>query len=432
MTTLLFLCISCAAFAQHRQSNLNTSDITNFWIAYDQICASRDSTRQYELLNSFFLEKGTPGLKAIMQARDYTAKSYIDAINNYPLFWNSIRPNTLKAVGMAKKIEIALGRLKKLYPALKPSKIYFTIGALRTGGTTQDGMVLIGSEIAMADSSTVSSEFPSSLKHLRPFFNSNPVRNVVFTNVHEYVHTQQKTTIAENLLGQSVLEGVAEFLAVKATAQPSTIPAMAYGRANEENVKRRFAQQMFNSFTGFWLYSNAENEFNMRDLGYYVGYTICERYYNQAADKAKAMQDMVELDYNNEAELADFVDKSAYFAQPMNALHELFESSRPIVTSISPLKNGDTLVSPNVTTITLTFSEPMDTRYRNFESGSLGESKLMQVQKILGFSADSKSLSLEVALKPIQQYQLIIGPGFRSLWGIALKPYQINFKTGDK
>lgn len=102
-TTFLFLFISCAAFAQHRQSNLNTDDIPNFWIAYDQISASRDSTRQYELLNRLFLEKGTPGLKAIMQARNYTAKSYIDAINNYPLFWNSIRPNTLKTREMAKK-----------------------------------------------------------------------------------------------------------------------------------------------------------------------------------------------------------------------------------------------------------------------------------------------------------------------------------------
>jgi hypothetical protein len=50
--------------------------------AYDKISSTKDSSLQYDYLNKLFLEKGSPGLKAIMQARDYTAKSYVDAINN--------------------------------------------------------------------------------------------------------------------------------------------------------------------------------------------------------------------------------------------------------------------------------------------------------------------------------------------------------------
>jgi hypothetical protein len=40
--------------------------------------------------------------------------------------------------------------LKVVYPELRHAKIYFTVGAMRSNGTTLDSMVLIGSEFAMA------------------------------------------------------------------------------------------------------------------------------------------------------------------------------------------------------------------------------------------------------------------------------------------
>lgn len=313
---------------QDGNRNIVTSDIDNFWIAYDKITTTKDSAQQYSYINKLFIEKGSPGLKAIMQARQYTDKSYIDAINNYPLFWNSIRENTFKAKGIAKDIETDIQKLKKIYPDLKPAKIYFTVGAFRTGGTTMDGMVLIGSEIAMADKNTVTKEFPKTLGNLKPYFDTNPIDNIPFNNVHEYVHTQQKTTIGDNLLAQSVLEGVAEFVTVKATGKQSTAPAMSYGKANFGKVREKFATQMFDSFTGFWLYSNDENEFNVRDLGYYVGYAICEKYYEKATHKKQAIKEMIELDYNNEIELGKFVDKSGYFTKPTSKLKKQFEKSR--------------------------------------------------------------------------------------------------------
>lgn len=308
---LFILGFSTSLLAQKNNSGFITDDIDHFWTAYDKIINSKDNVEQYNYLNQLYLKKGSPGLKAIMEARDYTAKSYIDLINNYPLFWNSIRKNTLKAKNYAKVIATDVAKMKKLYPELKPANVYFTIGALRTSGTTGNGMVLIGAELAMADQYTETKEFPIGFSHLKPFFASRPDQNLGFLNVHEYVHTQQKTTLANNLLAQCTMEGVAEFLTVKATGKASPTPSIAYGKAtgtkdkavdkkgsvnteiektNDEKIKAIFSSQMFNPSTGFWLYSNATNQFGQRDLGYYVGYAICEKYYEKASNKKLAIK----------------------------------------------------------------------------------------------------------------------------------------------
>jgi hypothetical protein len=430
--TLFFLLSFSKSFSQDNKQNFVTYDIDNFWTAYDKISTTKDSIQQYHYLNKLFIEIGSPGLKAIMQARGYTAKSYIDAINNYPLFWNSIRENTLKAKGFAKDIEIEINKVKNSYPGLKPAGIFFTIGAFRTGGTTLNGMVLIGSEIAMADKNVITKEFPGTFGHLKPFFETDPIKNVVFGNVHEYIHTQQKTTIGDNLLAQSVLEGVAEFVTVTATGKRSVAPAISYGKENTERVREVFTTHMFNSFTGYWLYSNAENEFKVRDLGYYVGYAICESYYEKAIDKKQAIKEMIELEYNNEIELQKFTDKSGYFAKPVIKLKEQFEKNRPVVTKITQFKNGDKKVSPTLTRITIEFSTKMDKQYRNFELGTLGEANLLGLKKMIGFSEDEQMLTFEIELKANRQYQIVVGSGFRSKDGISLKPYSINFTTADK
>lgn len=433
LTITLLLSFS-KLFSQDSSQNFVTYDIDNFWTAYDKITTTKDSVEQYNYINNLFIDKGSLGLKAIMKARRYTDKSYIDAINSYPLFWNSIRANTFKSKQIANDIERDISKLKNLYPNLKPAKIYFTIGAFRTGGTTMDSMILIGSEIAMADKNIITKEFPKSFSNLKPYFDTNPIDNMGFSNVHEYVHTQQKTTIGDNLFSQCVLEGVAEFIAVKATGKQSKAPALKYGyeKRNFEKIRAKFETQMFNLSNGFWLYENAENEFKVRDLGYYVGYVICEKYYNKATNKKQAIKEMIELDYNNEIELRKFVDKSGYFTKTVDKLKKQYDQSRPIVTSIKQFQNGSQKVEPGLTEITLTFSTAMNKNERGFDFGPLGENNVLRVKKVIGFADDGKTFTFEVQLDPKKRYQSIVSNRFETIDGINLKPFLIDFMTAYK
>jgi hypothetical protein len=288
LLTIASLLMLSNVFCQTITDQFITSDIGNFWAAYDKISATKDSVEQYDALNKLFLDKGTVGLKAFMKLKNYSAKSYINAINRYPLFWQSVRANTLKTKESAEAIGLNINKLKGLYPELKPAKLYFTIGAFRSNGTTQDSMVLIGSELAMADSHVETKGLPKQLSHLKPYFESNPIENVVFLNVHEYVHTQQKSNIGHDVLSYCLLEGVAEFMAVKTMEKASPTPAIEFGKKNNEAIKQSFINDMFTENYDNWLWNSFDNAFKMRDLGYYVGYAICEKYYEAAKKKKRS------------------------------------------------------------------------------------------------------------------------------------------------
>lgn len=420
--------LSSVTFAQ--QKNIITTDIKNFWEAYDQIKATKDSATQLSIIQNSYINKATQGLTALMQVRNYTPQGFVNAINKYPNYWSSVRSNTLKVGDYAKKIETAVASLNKLYP-LKPAKIYFSIGALRTGGTTLADKVLIGAEISMADDKTNTEELQKDFPHLVSFFKTRPIDGMVFTNVHEYVHTQQKTTIGNTLLTQVVLEGVAELLAVKALKVSSPNPQIAFGKANDAKIKAAFEKEMFSSSVANWLYNSPNNQFKMRDLGYYVGYAICEQFYNLSKDKKAAIKEMIELDYNKEEDLIAFVEKSKYFAKPLLVYKEAFEKSRPEVIGIKEFENNSQNVNINTKTVTLYFSKPMNTNFRGFDYGPTGEKNVLTVQKIIGFSEDKKSFSYEVKLEPNRHYQSVVSERFRNENGIPLKAYLINFKTAE-
>lgn len=429
LSTIIIILVSINVFAQNK-AIIVTTDITNFWNAFDKIVTTKDSATQYSLMNTLYIDKASLGLKAMMQARNYTAKSYIDAINNYPLFWASVRSNTNKATEFAAKIEVEIAKLKILYPKLKPATMYFTIGALRSNGTTLEGMVLIGSELALADKAAITTELPESSSHLRGYFDQEPIKNVVFLNVHEYIHTQQKTTIGNNLIQQCVIEGVAEFLAVKAMGQESPNPQIKFGKENNELVQQTFIKEMFSPYLYNWLWNDANNELKMRDMGYYIGYIICENYYEKAKDKNKAIKEMIELDYTNAKKIEAFVNQSGYFKDAISVYEKAFEANRPTVLNIKQFSNGSKKVSSNIAQVTITFSEVMDKNTRSFEYGPLGEANVMSIKNVVGFSDDGKSFTFEVELKPNRKYQLIIGTRFVSVDGVPLKPYLIEFETG--
>jgi hypothetical protein len=415
--------------AQPARQSIVTSDIDNFWRAYDRIIATHDTTEQLALINSVFIEPGSPGLRAIMLARRYQPAEYVDAINRYPKFWQSIRSNTLRAPELASEIERGVARLRALYPALKPATVFFEIGVFRTGGTTIDNQVLIGSELALADSTTVTTEFPSRLSNLPLYFATQPIQNVVQLNVHEVVHVQQRAHDYV-LLYRTLYEGIAEFVSVLATGLQSTSPAIDYGRRNAERVRTRFTDAFLRNVpVDEWFYNDAKNEFGIRDLGYYVGYAISEQYYARSPDKPGAIREMIELDYTDRRTVERFVDRSGYFATGMRQLARAYEAKRPKVVGVREFANHARAVNPGLTRVTIEFSQRMDRDSRGFDLGPLGETNALRVKNFLGYSDDGRSATIEVELSAGRHYQLVISDRFRSVNGVPLRPYRIDITT---
>ena len=427
---VVFLIFSNCQNQRKTSKHIVTTDVTNFWEAYDKIVSTQDSVLQYKYLDSLFFQKGTPGLKAIREVRDYTPQDYINAINNYPEFWTSVRENTLKANKFGSELENGIEKLRNIYPDLKPAKIYFTIGALRTNGVTLDSLVLIGSELAMSDKNTISSELPEAIrKNRRIFFDSNPIDDLVLLNVHEYVHTQQKQPL-NNLLSFVIREGVAEFVSVIAMGVPSSTPAVEYGKQNYK-VREKFEEEMFYmNNRNEWLWSDAPNDFGVRDLGYYIGYQMSENFYNLSENKEKAIKKLIELDFSNEAEIEEFVHSTGFLSKSLDELYQEFEKKRPTVIRINQFENNSNDVNPKIREITVEFSEPLNGYNTGVDFGELGVDAFPK-NTLEGrtWAEDNKSWTIPVELEPNQHYQLLISSNFRTKDNIPLKPYLIEFKT---
>ncbi len=273
--TLLILCLTTFTFAQNIEQTFVASDIDNFWIAYDKINSTRDSVLQVKFLKELYLDKGTEGLQSLVQSRNYTETEFITWITNYPKFWQSLKLNTLQLKDHYSIINNDIEKLRKLYPGLKPATIYFTIGAFRTNGMTHGNKILIGSEFSLADKSTNVSEFPGWRQEF--YKNQNPLMELGLLCTHEYIHTQQQELV-ENLLSMCLYEGVAEFVSCIATEKKSASPAIEFGKVNQKIVIEQFVSDMFIMTNNYnWLWGENRNELKVRDLGYYVGYEICER-----------------------------------------------------------------------------------------------------------------------------------------------------------
>lgn len=426
---LFFIIIPFFGYSQ----KIINDDVYRFWKAYDKITKTRDSALQKKILEDLYFSKGTEGLLAIRKARNYTSEDYINLITNYPKFWNSVRKNTLKSKNFKKELNRGIEKFREIYPELKPANIYFTIGALRAGGTFLENRVLIGSEIAMTDKSTITDEFPDNIrKARRKFFDSEPIKDLVLLNIHEYVHTQQKPT-ADNILSYVINEGVAEFVSTKALNLPSAPPAIDYGKKNSEKVRAKFEEEMFNPNTLYkWLWGDSPNDFGVRDLGYYIGYQICENFYHQAEDKNEALKKMIELDYSNETEIENFVKKSKFFSKSLDDLYQDYENIRPTVLGVKQFKNNSKNVNPKINEITVEFSEPLNGYNTGIDFGDLGQNAFPKNDVTKRYwSKDHTSWTIPVTLEPNKKYQLLIGTSFRTDKNIPLKHYLIEFETGE-
>jgi hypothetical protein len=303
LPAIIILLISLSANAQ--KANIYTSDIDRFWIAFDSVKTTTDTAKQIGFMQRLYLDSASEGLKDFMAARQHSARRHVKNILSYPKFWASIRPLTLELKNQTRDIEDVLTRFKTIYPDFKQPAVYFTIGGLNSGGTTGPDKILIGAEIACANETIDASELSSWLQGV---FRDN--KNVVYTVAHELAHTQQKKG-GKTLLSQSITEGACDFIAELLLQKPIASPYMNYGKENEKKLWQAFEKEMLEQNTKNWLYNSVDAPDGYADLGYFIGYAICRSYYENAADKTRAIRDIIELNYDKESVLT-FLKRSKY------------------------------------------------------------------------------------------------------------------------
>jgi hypothetical protein len=272
------------------KARLITSDIDNFWRAYDLASKETDAEKKKEIFQREYYDKGSQGLKDFITLRLNKVESFVATLSKYPLYYGSIRQESLKVNSMKSQITRSLRKLKTLYPDAVFPDVYFVIGKLSSGGTTSKNGLLIGTEMYCRTSATPEAELGEWLKQVLKSMNALPA--IV---AHEIIHFEQNNAASNTLLSQSINEGAADFISEMIAGQMINPHLHSFGNPRERELWEEFKREMHGKVMLKWLYNGSAIKDRPADLGYYMGYKICEAYYKEAKNKKQAIKDLLNI-----------------------------------------------------------------------------------------------------------------------------------------
>lgn len=284
-------------------ARLITTDIDNFWRAYDQATPKNLA----EVLERDYLKPGSPGLRDFVRLRISSAERLAETISAHPKYYASIRDSTKRVATMEKRIRAGFYALKHLHAEAVFPDVYFVIGRMTSGGTTSTRGLLIGMEMHSRTPQAHEAELSAWHKNVL-----TAVENVPFIVAHELIHYQQKhpPKLKPSLLSQSITEGGADFLGELIAGGHINQHLHVYGNPRERELWEEFRKVMDGGkYTG-WLYDGAAIKDRPADLGYYMGYKIVAAHYEQAKDKRQAIKEILTIQ-----DFGKFLKESNYEAR---------------------------------------------------------------------------------------------------------------------
>ncbi|MDJ0367834.1 DUF2268 domain-containing putative Zn-dependent protease [Hymenobacter sp. H14-R3] len=283
------------------QAELVTSDIPRFWHAYD--LAAKDTARAEATYQREYFDKASVGLQDYFAARIYSAKLFVKNQRAKPAFYQAIRPNTLRIATMAPQIRAGFVKLKELYPAARFPNVYFVIGRWNSAGTISGSGLLVGADMLCRTPSVPLGEL--SLWERNGF---KSLSDLPYLVAHEHIHYIQKPSNDRSLLKGSINEGMADFLAELTAGQQPNARLQPYGLGHEKEIWADFTKEMMGPNWNNWIANDdQETAAKPADLGYFVGYRICQSYYQEMTDKKQAVYDILNI-----SDYPAFLAKSRY------------------------------------------------------------------------------------------------------------------------
>lgn len=268
---------------------LVTSDIENFWRAYD-MSEGKATNKKIEIYEKEYLAKGSIGLKDFVEMHIQDAEKLVNAIEAMPKYYTSIRESSIRVLEMTDRIRDYMHAWKDLYTEAVFPDVYFVIGRMMAAGTFSPNGLLIGTEILSRTDDIPEDE-------LSPVYINlvKPIEYLPYVVIHELIHPQQMYKFDSiTLLGHSMMEGAADFLGELASGGLLNQIQHEYGRVHETALWEDFSREMLQENFKNWLYNYFENLGDRPpDMGYYMGYRICESYYEKMDDKKQAIRDIL-------------------------------------------------------------------------------------------------------------------------------------------
>lgn len=292
-----------------KKAQLITTDIHNFWKAYD--AAKKDTANMQSIFQKEYFDKATPGFEDYIATKIGSIEKFVANQKSKPLFYAAIRNNTLSIDKMKGDISNLFVKFKKLYAAAIFPDIYFVIGRFNSAGTVSDNGLLLG-----VDQISKSNDIPLQELNLWESKGIRNVRDLPIIVAHELIHSQQNSMRQDTtLISYAIQEGMADFFAELLTGVNPSQRQYDFAKDRKKKIWNDFAAEMYlNRYNNWIANGDQETPDHPSDLGYYIGYEICKSYYDEMPDKKQAIIDMFHI-----SDYKDFLKKSKY-EEKMNAL----------------------------------------------------------------------------------------------------------------
>ena len=282
--------ISQNGFSENpREARFHIEDIINFWKAFDATRPKFDASE----FQKRYIDVGSEGLKGFIKFRIESAKKLTSTIKKNLNYYESVRNSSLSIADKKERFYECFNNLKNIYPEAVFPDVYFVIGRNNTGGTIFNKGLIIGAE-KFGEENTESA------------LSINDVDKIV---AHELIHFQQKYAPGNTLLQQCIREGSADFLCKLIAGEHTNVKAHQYGDEHKAELWKEFLEKKDSNDWAGWLYSSKDKT-RPKDLGYWMGYKITKAYYDKAADKSKAIREILNIQ-----DFPAFLKESGYTGQ---------------------------------------------------------------------------------------------------------------------
>ena len=279
---------ACSIKNSPEKSQLYTGDIDLFWEVYEY----KDDADFAEKLKTDYIKVGSKGLKSYYKSKIGSTETFKKVLDARPGYYADLKPISLKVEQYKPEILASFKKLQEIYPQARFPDVYFVIGAMSSGGTAGAVGLMIGVDMYGRTDSMPVEELSN--WHRQVLL---PIEEVPGIVAHELIHFQQSIAGAldRSLLGRSIREGAADFVGNMIAGKNINEHIYVYGDAHEKELWEEFKAQMYEKDASNWLYNGNSSKDRPADLGYYIGYQICEAYYEKAEDKQKAVRDILKV-----------------------------------------------------------------------------------------------------------------------------------------
>lgn len=285
-----------------RNARVVTSDIHNFWTAYD--LAQKDTANRESIFIKNYFEKASPGLQDYFTSKIGSVSYFMSNQRVKPKFYAAIRENTLAVDKLKDSMYMYFDKLKTWYDDAVFPDMYFVIGRWNSAGTVSDAGLLLG-----VDQIARTPDIPQQELNLWEKNNFNDFTELPTIAMHEQIHFQQSKIKGDTtLLSNALIEGMADFICELITGRNPSKRQHEFAATRKKEIWERFKKEMYLQRAYNWIANaNQETPGHPADLGYYVGYEICKAYFDKAKNKKKAIKEMLEIQ-----DAKAFLEKSGY------------------------------------------------------------------------------------------------------------------------